>query len=45
MKRTLIFIAAVAFAIGMQAQAIYKATKYHAPIKVEKKWKERAKKI
>ena len=40
MKRTLILITAVAFALGTQAQAIYKATKYHAPIKVEKKWKK-----
>ena len=39
MKRTLTLIVAAAFAIGSQAQAIYKATKYHAPIKVEKKWK------
>ena len=40
MKRTLTLIVAAAFAIGSQAQAIYKATKYHAPIKVEKKWKD-----
>ena len=39
MKRTLAFLMAAAFVVGMQAQAIYKATKYHAPIKVEKKWK------
>ena len=39
MKRTLTLIVAAAFTIGSQAQAIYKATKYHAPIKVEKKWK------
>ena len=38
MKRTLTIIVASAFAIGIQAQAIFKDTKYHAPIKVEKKW-------
>ena len=38
MKRTLTLIAAAAFVIGAQAQAIYKATKYHEPIKVEKQW-------
>lgn len=40
MKRTFTLIAAAAIALGMQAQAIYKDTKYHAPIKVEKKWKD-----
>ena len=40
MKRTLTFIIAAALTIGAQAQAIFKATKYHAPIKVEKKWKK-----
>ena len=39
MKRTLACIMAATLAVGIQAQAIYKATKYHAPIKVEKKWK------
>ena len=38
MKRTLTLILAAAFAVGSQAQAIYKSDKYHAPIKVEKKW-------
>ena len=40
MKRTFTLIAAAAITFGMQAQAIYKDTKYHAPIKVEKKWKD-----
>ena len=38
MKRTLTIIIAAAFAIGASAQALFKDTKYHAPIKVEKKW-------
>ena len=40
MKRTLSLIIAAAFAYGAMAQALYKDTKYHAPIKVEKKWKK-----
>lgn len=40
MKRSLTLIVAAAFAVGLQAQAIYKATKYHEPIKVEKKWQK-----
>ena len=38
MKRTLSFIIVATFAIGVSAQAQFKDTKYHAPIKVEKKW-------
>lgn len=40
MRRIAILLLAATFCGSAEAQALYKSSKYHAPVKVEKKWKD-----